>query len=196
MENTLNGEKSVKIMHISASNRTPWETFQILSSYLRYDWLSQRTISRYCPFNSFPVAVFWCGCSWRPRRPPGFCRTDWAFLCLIRGGPSFWPPFTCGTGWRNSWQLRRPHFSPLPGNRDHCARLLGKLLVWSTAVCLKFRQFYISEVWKVANFFILVMESNIYINLGLNLKWKIMKVNSRFSSFFQCFANNFSKKHF
>ncbi len=48
MEITLNGEKCIKIEHISVNMRSTWDKFKILSFYLIYVWLRQKTIPRYC----------------------------------------------------------------------------------------------------------------------------------------------------
>ncbi len=51
MKNTLNGEKSSKILHISVNSWTIWKKVRS-SLFPRYVWLSQKTISRYCPFKA------------------------------------------------------------------------------------------------------------------------------------------------
>ncbi len=49
-ETTLNGEISTESMYFSVNNNTNLKKFQILSIYTIWDGLSQKTISRYCPF--------------------------------------------------------------------------------------------------------------------------------------------------
>jgi hypothetical protein len=50
MENTLNGEIRTKSVYISVNNNTNFKNFWILFIYTEWDGLSQKTISRYCPF--------------------------------------------------------------------------------------------------------------------------------------------------
>ncbi len=50
METTLNGEISNKSVYISVNNNTNWKFLKILSIYTIWVGLSQKTISRYCPF--------------------------------------------------------------------------------------------------------------------------------------------------
>ncbi len=69
MENTPNGEKSVKIKHISVKNRTPWYFFWSSLPILLYiGSIKPKKVSRYCPFKgniltetlaSFAVFLFY-----------------------------------------------------------------------------------------------------------------------------------------
>jgi hypothetical protein len=44
--------KRYKSVYISVNNNTNLNLFKILSNYIIWDRLSQKTISRYCPFNN------------------------------------------------------------------------------------------------------------------------------------------------
>ncbi len=49
-ENMLNGEISTKSVYISVNNNTKIFKLEILSVYTKWDRLSLKNISRYCPF--------------------------------------------------------------------------------------------------------------------------------------------------
>jgi hypothetical protein len=47
--------KRYKSVYISVNNNTNLNLFKILSNYIIWDRLSQKTISRYCPFNKYGI---------------------------------------------------------------------------------------------------------------------------------------------
>jgi hypothetical protein len=49
--------KRYKSVYISVNNNTNLNLFKILSNYIIWDRLSQKTISRYCPFKGIPRGV-------------------------------------------------------------------------------------------------------------------------------------------
>jgi hypothetical protein len=50
--------KRCKSVNISEDNNMNYNFFYILTNYTIWDGLSQKTISRYCPFKRVPMAVF------------------------------------------------------------------------------------------------------------------------------------------
>ncbi len=50
MENTLNGEKNLKLCIMSVTNIRTWKNFLIFYFSPRWIWRSQKNISRYCLF--------------------------------------------------------------------------------------------------------------------------------------------------
>jgi hypothetical protein len=51
--------KRHKSVYISVNNNTNFKIFWILSIYTIWDGLSQKTISRYCPFNTVTIGLFY-----------------------------------------------------------------------------------------------------------------------------------------
>jgi len=49
--------KRYKSVYISVNNNTNLNLFEILSNYIIWERLSQKTISRYCPFNQPALAT-------------------------------------------------------------------------------------------------------------------------------------------
>ncbi len=58
MENTHNGGKRIETDHILVNIGSTWKKFQIISFFTRCVGLSQKTLSRYCPFNR-SLNAFW-----------------------------------------------------------------------------------------------------------------------------------------
>jgi len=58
-ETTLNGEISTESVYISVNNNTNLNIIKILSNYIIWNRLSQKTISRYCPFNVLDLSLHW-----------------------------------------------------------------------------------------------------------------------------------------
>jgi hypothetical protein len=57
-ENTLNGEISTESVNISVKNNKNFKKFEMLSIHTIWERLSQKTISRYCPFKRSGVEAF------------------------------------------------------------------------------------------------------------------------------------------
>jgi hypothetical protein len=50
--------KRYKSVYISVNNNTNLNLFKILSNYIIWDRLSQKTISRYCPFKKYKIFLY------------------------------------------------------------------------------------------------------------------------------------------
>ncbi len=59
-ENALNVERSTKSVYISVNNYTYYEYYTILSIYTKWNGLSQKTISRCCPFKDVHMCTLTC----------------------------------------------------------------------------------------------------------------------------------------
>ncbi len=77
--------KRYKSMYISVNNNTNLNLFKILSNYIMWDRLSQKTISRYCPFKGTVASDFLLKNLLRSvfiLRPRKYCNSKFVFKII------------------------------------------------------------------------------------------------------------------